>query len=146
MTELFKRLDSAKGKMNKGNPIRMDLFLSFLTVNTEAVEHHVGASTGRTMRTGEEDLVIEGCFVDGVEYLDGIEYGEKMHNCYNNFVNPFFLFNIMTEQGKKFFIDYYSDDIKEEVKAAEDQISALKARMGSLEKYKSGVEEFFGSH
>ena len=76
--------------------------------------------------------------------MDTIEYGHKMHNNYNNFVSPFFLFDIMTEQGKKFFIDYYSDDIKEEVSAAKDQMAELKARIDSLEKYKSCVEEFFG--
>jgi hypothetical protein len=38
-------------------------------------------------------------------------YGKNLDNPYNNFVNPFYIFDILNEDGKKFFLEYYAEDI-----------------------------------
>ena len=93
----------------------MDTFLSFLTVETEVPkEDWLGKDSGWTRRIGDNDLLIGGGRVrevELVEYLDSIQYGENLDNPYNNYVTPFHLFDIMTDEGKSFFLDYYADEI-----------------------------------
>ena len=119
----YNKLDGDKIKINwNKKPIRMDLFTSFL--NTELVRSydHLGSSNGWTELNNESlKLSIKGGIVDGVEYLDCLKYGEKLSNPYNNFVNPFYLFEIMNMEGQRFFIDYYKDDITKIVKFYQDK-------------------------
>lgn len=112
MKLFLKALDSDKIKINwNKNLIKMELFLSFLTVNTERQKDFLGYDNGWTQLTGDGCLVVKGGVVKGVEYLDSLNYGKNLDNPYNNFVNPFYLFNILTSEGKEFFLEYYAEDI-----------------------------------
>lgn len=133
MEALLKQLDYDKIKINwNDNPIRMDLLISFLTVPVERSYDHLGSTNGWTKVFNEEHkLIICGGkpYQGGVEYIDHIEYGVKLHNRFNNWVNPFFLFPIMTQEGKDFFLDYYKKDIAEVIQKQKDAVSWAKARL-----------------
>jgi hypothetical protein len=129
--DFYNRLQGDKIKINwNKNPIKMDLFLSFLTVEVERSHDHLGSSTGWTrLNNKEHELVIGGGIVGSVEYLDSLQYGIKLSNSYNNYVNPFFLFDILTKEGQAFFMEYYADDIKAIVSAEKDGIAFLERRL-----------------
>lgn len=118
------KLDSKKIEINwNKKPITMELFLSFLKVETEISRDHLGYGNGWTRRINKEiDLYIRGGVVGGVNYLDSIEYGKNKANRYNNYVNPFYLFDIMTDEGKKFFLEYYKEDIENVLLRIKDKI------------------------
>jgi hypothetical protein len=128
MNSIFKELKNDKIKINwNKKPIRIDLFTSFLTIPTEISTDHLGSDMGWTRRVNSAHLLeIGGGIVGGVNYLDSIKYGKNLANPYNNYVNPFFLFDIMTDEGKKFFIDYYKDDIEEIQNKCLDKIESCK--------------------
>lgn len=112
--EFYNKLPYDKIQINwNKNPIPMKLFLSFLTVSVKLTTDHLGYDTGWSQRVNEDlKLIVKGGSVDGVEYLDNIQYGTKLSNSYNNYVNPFYLFPILTHEGRMFFIDYYKDEIE----------------------------------
>lgn len=115
--------DRIKINWNK-KPIPMDLFLSFLTIPTEISRNHLGRYNGWTQRFNKEhELIIRGGIVGGVNYLDCIEYKKKLNNPYNNYVNPFYLFDIMNNEGKIYFLDYYEYDIEKELKEQSDKVA-----------------------
>ncbi len=109
----YDKLSTEKIKINwNKNPIRMELFLSFLTTNTERSHEHLGSTTRWTRLFNKENsLIVSGGVVEGVEYLDSLQFGVKLSNLYNNYVKPFYLFEILTKEGQAFFLDYYADDI-----------------------------------
>jgi hypothetical protein len=114
MREFFKPLSWKKLEMHHHQgKITVPLLLSFLTVETERNKTCLGSSNGWTQHRGPNGLIVSGGFVNGVELLNSVQYGTNLDNCYNNFVNPFYLFDIMTEEGKSFFLDLYRDDILE---------------------------------
>ena len=113
--------DKIKINWNK-NPIRMETFLSFLTVPVKRSFDHLGHDNGWTRLRGDNDLVIRGGIVKGVEYLDGLEYGSHLDNAWNNYINPFYIFDILNQEGKDFFFDYYADDINKEFLKANKQL------------------------
>ena len=125
MKECLRKIEKDKIKINwNKNPIKMDMFLSLLTTETIIPEGDwLGQCTGWTKRVGDGGLQITGGIVGNIEYLDHIKYGEKLDNPYNNFVNPFYLWDILTSEGKRFFLEYYADDIKSII---EDTSSKLK--------------------
>ena len=95
------------------NPIEMKSFLSFLTIETRRPKGDwPGKCDGWTKICGDGELYITGGIIGGVEYLNHILYGKNLENQYNNYVTPFSLFDIMTKEGKLFFLGYYADDIK----------------------------------
>lgn len=112
-TEILKLLKKDKININfNKNPIPMDLFLSFLTIDTEISRGHLGSTNGWTLRFNKDHgLLIEGGIVNGVNYLDNIKYGSKLDNPYNDNVNPFYLHPIMNQKGIDFFKEYYKEDI-----------------------------------
>lgn len=120
--EFYQKLDYDKIKINwNKNPIPVNKFLSFLTVNTVLITDHLGSSTGWTLRENkEEELKIKGGIVNGTNWLDSIEYKKKLQNPYNNYVNPFFLTPIMTKEGIDFFLDYYKDDINKILRSLQE--------------------------
>ena len=130
------------------NPIPMENFLQFLTIKTKLSRKNLGGSNGWRERYNEsENLVIKGGVIRGVEYLHAIEFGEKLQNPYNNFVNPFYLFPLMTSEGKAFFKGYYSAEIKslikglkENVVEAKSQIETDMAMVKELEKIQEGQQ------
>lgn len=123
MKQFLKKLPKDKIKINwNKNPIRMDIFLSFLTIDPTRSSKHLGACNGWTRLFGDDNLDINGGEVGGIEYLDSLKYKSNLDNPYNDYVNPFYLFDIMTNEGKQFFLDYYSDEIQEQLKSASDNL------------------------
>jgi hypothetical protein len=117
------------------HPIKMAQFLSFLTVTVKRSEQHLGAYTGWTLLLGTEGLKIGGGKVRDVEYLNSLEYQKKLANPYNNYVNPFYLFDILNEEGKAFFLNYYADDINALLdKAKSDTALAQRKALAAAEK------------
>jgi hypothetical protein len=133
--------DKVKINWNK-NPITMELFLSFLTVPVERQTEFLGSSNGWTKLTGENGLDITGGIIKGVEYLDRILYGKNLDNPYNNYVNPFYIFEIMNEEGKAFFVDYFREDIQAILKARDSEArTAVENRDETFEFWKRyGIE------
>jgi hypothetical protein len=112
MQKFYKALDKDKIEINwNNNPIPMELFLSFLTVETERQKKFLGSDNGWTLLTGDNGLEIGGGIIKGTEYLNRLKYGKNLDNSYNNYVNPFYLFDIMANEGKIFFLQYYAEDI-----------------------------------
>ena len=114
MAKFLRGIKSDKIKINwNTKPIEMEKFLSFLTIETKVPEDGwLGKWNGWTKKVGKNDLIITGGIVNRVEYIDSIQYGKRLENPYNNYVTPFSLWDIMTEEGREFFLDYYNDDIK----------------------------------
>ena len=136
LSAVFFKLPSDKVKINwNKNPIEMKRFLSFLTVEVKRSSDHLGSCTGWTLLENDElKLKIGGGIVNGKEWLDSLQFGTKLDNKYNNYVNPFYLLGILTEEGKNFFIDYYKDDI-------EKMVSEQKASIAYLERSLSEKQE-----
>jgi hypothetical protein len=111
---LYKKLNADKIRMNwNKNPIKMEEFKSFLKCTTTKSTNHLGHDNGWTLYENEElKLHIHGGKVSGIDYLDYIEFGKNLANPYNNWVNPFYLSEILTEEGIKFFRNYYKEDIE----------------------------------
>ena len=134
MEKLIKKLDCDKIQIHwNKNPIKMKDFLSFLTVDVVRSRDHLGCENGWTQHHADDNLIIGGGMVGGVEYLDSLRYKKNLDNPYNNYVNPFFLFEIMNEDGKKFFLDYYREDILKILDQEQSKIEAAKKNLAGLE-------------
>lgn len=131
LSAVFFKLPHDKVKINwNKNPIEMKLFLSFLTVEVKRSTDHLGSCTGWTLLENNElKLRIGGGIVNGKEWLDSLQFGTKLNNKYNNYVNPFYLLGILTEDGKNFFIDYYKDDIEKMVSEQKNSIAYLESSL-----------------
>ena len=118
----------------------MDTFISFLTVETEISRDHLGVYNGWTQRFNNDlSLIIGGGIVNGFNYLDSIQYKKNLQNRYNNYCNPFYLFDIMTDEGKSFFVKYYESDI---IKVISDQEAKVFNLKNQLIEAKSQLESF----
>ena len=115
--EFWGKLDYDKFKINRTpieRLIQMDLFLSFLAVPVVKSHDHLGCSNGWTLRKNEDHyLLISGGIMHGGERLDTIQFGNKLSNLYNNYVSPFYIFDILTKDGQLFFLEYYKKDIEQ---------------------------------
>jgi hypothetical protein len=133
--ELYSQLKHDKIELNwNKNPIPMSKFMSFLTVPTERSTDHLGYSNGWTLHFNEEHkLKVGGANYGGTEWLNRLEYGKNLSNPYNNYVNPFFLFDILTDEGKAFFVDYYQKEIQEILSSCESSIQSMKAQLAYKE-------------
>lgn len=102
----YSKLESDKIKINwNKNPIQMNEFLSFLTVEVVRSKDHIGYCTGWTLLENESlNLKIGGGIVGSIEYLDTIQYGNNLSNSYSNYVNPFYIFPILNKEGQIFFL------------------------------------------
>jgi len=140
--DLLKELKYDKIKINwNKKPILMETFLSFLTIPVEKSTEHLGSSTGWTRFFNKEyKLEIGGGIVDK-HYLDSLQYGTKLQNQYNNYVNPFYLFEILTSEGKAFFLDYYKEDIEKIISEQTEKIQRVERQLIN-EKDKLGEELF----
>lgn len=119
-------------------PIKTELFISFLKVPVERSNNHLGMYSGRPMFFNKElGLVIRG---DG-KFLDSIEYGEKLSNSYNNFVSPFYLFDILSEEGQSFFIDYYKEDIEKIIKKQQNKVLKLENELKEEKLFLKAISE-----
>jgi len=115
------------------NPIRMDSFLKFLKVPTTRSYDHLGSDNGWTrLNNNELGLVISGGIPHNIEYLDTIQFGKNLSNPYNNYVNPFYLWEIFTEEGKIYFYNYYEDEIRERVNDLFYEMNSTKKKLKNL--------------
>lgn len=150
--ELYDKLDSNKiGIAQNSDPIRMELFMSFLKVPVVKIKDILGSSTGWTRYDNEENgLVICGCRICGVEYLDSIQYKKNTSNIYNNYVNPFFIFDLLTNDGRKFFANYYETEILKIISDTKSALEAAKKNVITLNELYDGIvketNEIFKSH
>ena len=135
------KLDIDKIKINwNKNPIKMYQFLSFLKVKLEKSTGFLGETNGWTQRINKDwNLRVGGGIVGGIEWLDSIQFRKNMMNKYNDYVNPFYLFEIMNDEGKAFFIDYYKADIEEIILKQKRKVELLK---NSLENEKRTLKEY----
>lgn len=131
-------------KWNK-NPIPMEKFLSFLTVKAEFCKNFSGLDHYWTRHYGDNGLVLSGGILSGIEYLDRIEYKEKLANKYNNFVNPFYLFEIMNDEGKQFFLDYYKDEIQQNIDKATKQRLEAEQKLQKAAEFEQEIIQFWKS-
>jgi len=127
----YKKLDANKIKINwNKNPVEMSLFLSFLKVEVVRCHNHLGSDTGWTLLKNDEfGLNVSGGIIGGKEFLDSLQFGKNLMNPYNNYVNPFYLFEILSKEGQDFFINYYKDDIDKILSVVKDRINGLKAQL-----------------
>lgn len=139
--EFYRKLDSDKIKINwNENPIKMELFLSFLKIKTERCTNFLGHSTGWTQLINDKHkLIIKGGLVKSIEHLDNLQYGTNLDNQYNNYVNPFYLFDILNKNGKMFFLEYYKAEICDVLKQASLKVNRLKEQLDESEKLKSSI-------
>jgi len=141
--EFYNKLDHKKLKINwNKNPIEMKLFLSFLTVELERSRDHLGSNNGWTRHINKErKLIVCGGIVKSVEYLDNLQFGEKLSNPYNNYVNPFYLFEILSEEGKKFFANYYQHEIGDLLKDSSKRVAVLTNQLKIAKELKFKISE-----
>lgn len=127
----YKEFKNDKIKINwNKNPIEMKLFLSFLNVDIKRSESYLGQHNGWTKLENEElKLYISGGNVKGVEYLDSLKYGTNLDNVWNDFVNPFYLFDIMNKEGRDFFLKYYKEEIKLVLGEKNNNVSKLNRKL-----------------
>ena len=139
--EFYNKLSTDKIQINwNKKPIEMELFLSFLKIPVERSNSHLGSNTGWTQLFNEEHkLTIKGGIIKRIEYLDSLQYGIKLSNPYNNYVNPFYLFALLTDKGKLFFLDYYTDDIVTIVKNQSDKIDYLSKQTAIAKQVKADI-------
>jgi len=145
--ELYSELnyDAIKINWNK-NPIKMDLFLSFLTVDVVKSNDNLGICNGWTEYENKSiNLIISGGFVreSNCEYLDSIRYGKNLQNRYNNWCNPFYLFDILTVEGQRFFVEYYRNDIVELMSKLDNSIKFRESELQRLYDKKELIDQEF---
>ena len=142
--KFLSKLDIGKIKINwNKRPIEMKKFLSFLKVDLEKSKDHLGYNNGWTKRIGENNLIIYGGIINGVEYLYNIQYGKNLDNLYNNYVNPFYIFEIINGEGKLFFLDYYKKDIDELLEGANKNIKKALSHLKQCKLEKKELDLFW---
>ena len=141
--EFYSKLSDDKINISwNKNPIRMKVFLSFLDIMLIRSSDHLGYSTGWTLRFNKEiNLWIKGGIVCGIEYLDSIEFEKNLSNPYNNFVNPFYLWDLFNNEGRRFFIDYYEKDINEIVSKITNAIEYTQSELLALKEIYKGLNK-----
>ncbi len=137
LKEFYGKLPDDKIKINwNKNPIKIDKFLSFLTVKTTRSKDHLGSCNGWTLHENKElFLYVTGGIVNGNEWLDNIQFGRNLANSYNNYVNPFYLWEIMTQEGLDFFLAYYDNEITKQIDELSNKIKSIKATLDDLENF-----------
>jgi hypothetical protein len=127
------------------NPIKMDLFLSFLIVPVERSRSHLGSQNGWTQRFNEEiGLIIKGGETSEGELLDSIQFGEKLSNSYNNYVNPFYIFHLLNKKGRAFFINYYKEDLEKIISKQLSKIISLEEQLQKEELFLKTITAEYG--
>ena len=123
--DFFEKLSKDLIKINcNENPIKMSDFLQFLTVDVVLSNNNPGIYNGWTERRNDNlNLIIGGGIVKGIDYLNTIQYGKNLHNKYNNYVNPFYLLDILNDDGKAFFVNYYKTEIEKIIQKEKDGLN-----------------------
>lgn len=139
--EFYRHLDMKKIEINwNKNPVPMEKFLSFLTIPVLKSTDHLGYSNGWTRFYNDEfNLSAKGGVCDGGHWLHDLQFGNKLHNPYNNYVNPFYLFDILTEEGKKFFVEYYKNEIIQLQRKQKEKVSHIKQSLKEEKELESKI-------
>lgn len=134
----YENFSTDKYKINSSGtvPIEMDLFLSFLTIKTEKSTSHLGRSNGWTQHFNTlYRLKITGGWVGKVEYIHSLEFGTKLDNPWNDYVNPFYMFDVFTDEGKQFFTEYYKSELTSVAFTAKNNIAIAKNKLQNCKAY-----------
>lgn len=132
--------DKIRINWNK-QPIPMKMFLEFLTVEVERSHDHAGSTTGWTRLTNKDlKLTIGGGIVGNTEYLDTLQFGTNLSNPYNNYVSPFYLFDILTKAGQEFFLEYYKAEIDLIVKKKQNIIQQKEKELAFAKQVLADIE------
>lgn len=129
---LYRYLDFTNLYKRK-NPIKMSDFLSYLTVPYEKRPHWSGDRLSTLYVNEEHKLRINGVIISGVEYLNHITYKSGMEGGISNMVNPFYIFHILSDEGKRVVSSHYKEDLK---KVVEQKVSEVQLKQTSLDKSK----------
>lgn len=128
--EFYRLLSNDKFRIGCKNPIPMKFVLDNLTVPVTECTDHLGYCNGWTQyRNDLIKLIVSGGIVGKIEYLEYLQYGKNLQNPYNNFVNPFYIFDLLTDEAKKFFVEYYIDDIESIHTQTLNEISRLQQQL-----------------
>ena len=121
-SDIIKKLPDNYGINKTGGVIRMDQFLSFITVKLNKTDG-LGSDMGWSYRKNDTgSLIMQGGWYKEVEWLDCIKYGKNLQNPYNNFVILFGIWDILNDNGRTFVLDYYKKDLEELIFAEEQSI------------------------
>jgi hypothetical protein len=142
--DFYKLLPIAKIEANLNPyPIKMELFISFLTIKLKRKLNCLGSINGWTkLENIENSLIIQGCKSNGVEYLDSIESKKNPTNKHNDYVNPFSIFELLSKKGKLFFFRYYMSEISQHTSHVEDDIKFLGHKLKEQKKYLQELNTF----
>lgn len=140
--ELYSKLPKDKIKINfNKNPVPIEKFLSFLTVTTERVHDHLGESSGWTRFENKENkLIVSGGICDGGHWLHYLEYGKNIDNPYNNFINPLQMLDILNDEGKRFFVNYYKTDIQKIIDKTKSDVSFIENQLKNAKVLRSQIK------
>jgi hypothetical protein len=127
--DFYSKLNGEKFKFTliNENLIKMNLFLSFLTIPLTEPEHITRNYTRR--RNDELGLILGGTVFFEDEFLGSIEFGDKLENKYNNFVSPFYIFHLLNKEGQAFFVNYYKEDIEKIIREQSSKITDLEEQL-----------------
>ena len=132
-SDIIKKLPDNYGINKTGGVIRMDQFLSFITVKLNKTDG-LGSDMGWSYRKNDTGtLIIQGGGYKGVEWLDCIRYGKNLQNPYNNFVNLFGVWDILNDNGRTFVLNYYKKDLEELICAEEQSIAFYNRKISICE-------------
>lgn len=148
MKSIIEQLPHDKVKINwNKKPIPMNTFLSFLDVEVVRTPNCMGSDNGWTEFANKDlKLLIGGGIFGGVNYLNSIQFGDKLQNKYNNYCNPFYLFGIMKGEGKMFFLDYYKKEIEDILSNQSGLIESLNNRIESEKEHQSVLIKEYESY
>jgi len=143
----YQNLSSDKIKINwNKNPIKMDTFLSFLKIDVEIQRDHLGCDNGWTKRTNSiYKLDIAGGIIAGIEYLDSLQYGKNLDNPYNNYVSPFYMFDVLDKKGRQFFLEYYKDEIKAIISKLSERATWLDKDLNDTKTLKTKIVKMYNA-
>lgn len=78
-------------------------------------------------------LFVSTASFDGGNWLRHVRHRDKANNVYNNFVNAFAYWDLMNENGKAFWLNYYSGEIALLKAGINGKIGDFKAKIKNLE-------------
>lgn len=132
--EIYNLLKYKKIEFNwNKHPIKIEDFLNMITIPVESNTECLGYYNGwRSYENKDHNLIIRGGIVSGHGcLLESIQYGKNLNNPYNNYVNPFLLNHILSNDGHNFFIEYYKDDIMKLIEEKEGAVDFHAKKLAS---------------
>ena len=147
--KIFQHIDAGGFKF-KSKRIELDLFLSFLEVPV------IHLKTGRRNEHHNRHFVLinekNGLHIGGLRvfsygeapstFLDSIQYEKARSSPWNCYTNPFGIFDLMTNEGKEFFAEYYEPEIKAFFVEQNKKIQVLESEIGQHKEVKDKIKSF----